>query len=454
MIQLQVLNKVLIDKSAELITNYGLDINYFSEYQEEYEFIYSHFQKYGNVPDDETVLEHFNGFNLIQVDETNEYLLDKINEEYIYNQMVPIINDAAANMSIDSKVAVQELLPKVESLLQHQSFTGAIDIALHSKSRLEWAKERKSADGMLGLSTGIDYLDDITGGLLPGEELFIFAARPGVGKSWILDKVVQTNWSAGKTCLLYSGEMGEHLVGARIDTFVTQLSNSGITRGTLKDNDWQRYEDHIEAMSENGTPLYVITPKMLGGKKLTPAILDTLIKRYKPDLVALDQLSLMDESIPSRDIERIKRGKITKELIEISSTHKIPIVAVSQASRAAKESETGAPSLEHLAESDAIGQDATRVVGLATEQVEDMLILTFNIAKNRYGVDSKIIEYMWDIDTGTLAPISVRNYGELEDGEENDYQSNKVPPSPFKDKTASELKRQQSMAPREGVEAF
>ena len=73
MIQLQVLNKVLQDKSTAILVNNGITDEYFSDYYPEYEFIMDHVRNYGNVPDDETVLEHFPGFELLNILETDAY---------------------------------------------------------------------------------------------------------------------------------------------------------------------------------------------------------------------------------------------------------------------------------------------------------------------------------------------------------------------------------------------
>ena len=71
-----------MDKSTELIDRCGMDAQYFSEYEEEYNFIKEHQRKYGNVPDDETMLEMFPNFELIDPTETNKYLINKLNEDY------------------------------------------------------------------------------------------------------------------------------------------------------------------------------------------------------------------------------------------------------------------------------------------------------------------------------------------------------------------------------------
>lgn len=324
MIQLQVLNKVLQDKSMAVLENNGIDYEYFNDYLEEFEFISSHNSKYGGVPDDETILDHFPGFEFFEIGETDEYLIDKLKEEHLYNALVPILTEAAEDIQLDSNVAIANILPKLENLFNKSKFVGGLDIAKYAGERLEWAKKIAQHEGeRLGISTGFELLDDILGGLLPGEDLVVIMARPGQGKSWTIDKMLATAWQAGESVLLYSGEMSEMQVGSRIDTLISNVSINSITKGVWNDAQMEKYENHIEAMTEAPNPLIVVTPFMIGGKNMTPAILDSMIAKYKPTVVGIDQLSLMSESFPSREQKRIQYANITMDLYKISAKYGI-----------------------------------------------------------------------------------------------------------------------------------
>ena len=76
MIQLQVLNRVLTDGNLNLLIENNFNENYFSDYKEEYNFIFSHYKKYNKVPDDETMLDKFQDFELLSVGESEKYLVE------------------------------------------------------------------------------------------------------------------------------------------------------------------------------------------------------------------------------------------------------------------------------------------------------------------------------------------------------------------------------------------
>lgn len=446
MIQLQILNKVLTENDLSILDNNGIGEDYFSEYLEEYQFIVNHRKRYGNIPDDESMLEKFQGFQLLDVQEGELYLVEKLREEHMYNAMVPILQQAAEEMQSDSNSAVANLMPKVQKLMQEAQFIGGIDIAKDAAKRLEWAIEIKEHEGeLLGIPTGFELLDDILGGMLPGEDLIVVAGRPGDGKSWTIDKMMSTAWKLGNDVLLYSGEMSEFQVGARIDTLISNVSINSITKGLWNDNTFKNYEDHITMMEENGTALTVVTPKMLGGRAMTTTLLDSMIQKYNPKVVGIDQLSLMKESTYSREPLRVQYANIAKELYELSTKYGIPIVLNVQASRASKDSMSGNIELEHIAESDGVGQNASRVITMKRDEANQILQLT--VAKNRYGEDNKTIEYVWDLQTGSYTLVGFKD---------DDEEGGAVDESPgsLKSRARRATSEVQRKVSREGVEAF
>ena len=85
MVQIQIISKVLKSKSPDIIINNDLTSDHFQGYSEHYMFIMEHYKRYGNVPDILTFLEHFENFEIVEVMESDKYLVEKINEEYLWN---------------------------------------------------------------------------------------------------------------------------------------------------------------------------------------------------------------------------------------------------------------------------------------------------------------------------------------------------------------------------------
>ena len=83
MIELQVLSRVLKERNASLLTLNGITEEYFITYPDEYTFIMNHLKEYGNVPDKETFLAKFSNFTIVDVTESDKYLIETFNEEHL-----------------------------------------------------------------------------------------------------------------------------------------------------------------------------------------------------------------------------------------------------------------------------------------------------------------------------------------------------------------------------------
>ena len=109
MVGLQIINKVLKTKDIDLIIKNDLTEQHFLGCEGYYNFLMNHYRRYGNIPDSVTFLDAFEDFTLIDVTESDEYLIDKIQEEYLYSQLVPVLQDAAGKLQTNSIEAFESL---------------------------------------------------------------------------------------------------------------------------------------------------------------------------------------------------------------------------------------------------------------------------------------------------------------------------------------------------------
>lgn len=116
MVVLQLLNRILKTSDMNIVTENNLSSDMFIEYQDEFNFINDFYNKYGKVPDKETFLSNFPEFNLIEVNESNQYLLDTLNEEYLYYKTVPVVQEVAEKLKNNSEDAVQYLIQQLPNL--------------------------------------------------------------------------------------------------------------------------------------------------------------------------------------------------------------------------------------------------------------------------------------------------------------------------------------------------
>lgn len=227
MVVLQILNKIIKSSDMSLIVNHNLTKEMFSDYENEFEFIYNHFNKYGKVPDKETFLNEFPEFNILEVAETDKFLIEKLNEEYLYKLTVPVIQQTAELMKSNSQEAVDYLLQEIPNLVNIQKTEG-VDIIQRADIRYNEYKEKLDGKQVNYITTGFEELDTIFNGFAKGEELVVLFARIGQGKSWILNKMLSHSWQIGMNVGLISPEMSSSKIGYRFDTLTEHFSNKNL----------------------------------------------------------------------------------------------------------------------------------------------------------------------------------------------------------------------------------
>jgi replicative DNA helicase len=393
MISLQILNKILNTQDTSMLGRYALTEEYFAGYENEYNFIITHQENYGNVPDKATFLDKFPEFELIDVSESDEYLVNKIREENLYYKSVEVVQEVADRLKTDADDAVNYLLTQVETLKPSQVITG-VDIISNAKQRLESHLNKKIEESPYYIPTGFKELDNLLGGWARGEEFVVFFARTGMGKSWMLIATMANAWANNYRVGYISPEMSPTKTGYRFDTIFKNFSNKALVRG----NDVDGYEDYINTISKSETPFLVATPKDFQ-KNITVSKLRSFCINNKIDILAIDGITyLRDERRQRGDNKTTMLTNISEDLMSLSNELGIPILTVVQSNREGvkADGEDGVPELENIRDSDGIAYNATKVISLK----QNSGCLQVAIKKHRDGEMGGILNYTWNIDTG------------------------------------------------------
>jgi replicative DNA helicase len=223
----------------------------------------------------------------------------------------------------------------------------------------------ESGAEVTGLGTGFKDLDRITAGLQPSN-LVILAARPSMGKSaFALEVANHVAVDAQKPCAFFSLEMSRQEVAQRLICSRGKVDSHAIRTGRLAKDDWPRLTQACAKLET--APLFVDDTPALSLLELR-ARTQTL-KRRQPDLalVVVDYLQLMttgrSEESRLQEVSAISRG-----LKEIAKDLDLPVVALSQLSRAVEQRHDKRPILSDLRESGSIEQDADLVMFLYRDE--------------------------------------------------------------------------------------
>ena len=249
-----------------------------------------------------------------------------------------------------------------------------------------------SSETLPGLSTGFSAVDGKINGLNKSD-LLLLAARPGMGKtSMALNVALSAAKSSGKTVAIFSLEMSREQLVTRLIAAEGLVENQRLTTGNLRESDWQRI---AEAASNLSRMDILIDDNPL----LTAADMNAKCRRLDNlGLVVIDYLQLMTSAggkSYSGENRQQAVSDISRMLKIMAKELQVPVLCLSQLSRANEKRDNKRPMLSDLRESGAIEQDADIVMFLYrddyyNEDSEKRNIAECIVAKNRHGETGKV----------------------------------------------------------------
>lgn len=401
MVSLQVISKILATGNNSIVEDNLLTEDYFEGYKDEFNFIQDHYKQYGNVPDKATFLSKFPNMELVEVAETDKYLVDTLKEEYLYYKSVPIVQKIADLLKTDANAAAEYMINATKTLSPNYDL-GGTNIISQANLRYDEFISRKDNQNQWYFTSGFEELDDLIHGIQRGEELVVLFARVNQGKSWVSEKITTHIWQLGFNVGYISPEMSASSIGYRFDTLYNNYSNKGLMWGK-GEIDEEEYKKYIDNLSKNEHKFIVATPLDFN-KKITISKIKKWVEQYKLDFIAIDGITyLTDERFKRGDNKTTTLTNISEDLMGLSMELKIPILVVVQANRqGVSEQADGTPELETIRDSDGISHNASKVISI--RQLVDN-VLELGIKKQRFGPVGGKLKYVWDIDKGEFTWI-------------------------------------------------
>jgi replicative DNA helicase len=244
-----------------------------------------------------------------------------------------------------------------------QGFTALDEIVKKGYEHIEELAERKSL--VTGVPTGFLELDYMTSGL-QSSDLIIVAARPAMGKtSLCLNMAQHIGVREQSPTAIFSLEMSKEQLGIRLLCAESRLNSHNVRIGKLYDEDWERLAHASEVLSK--APIYIDDTPAL-------SILDMRAKakrlKLEKDLriIIVDYLQLMQSRFRHENRQQ-EITEISRSLKALAKELDVPVIALSQLSRAVEQRTDKRPQLSDLRESGAIEQDADVVMFIYRPEV-------------------------------------------------------------------------------------
>jgi len=215
-----------------------------------------------------------------------------------------------------------------------------------------------------GLSTGLRDLDRAISGLNKSD-LVLLAARPGMGKtSMALNILLDAGKRSGKNVAFFSLEMSRDQLGMRLLCAGAQVDSQNARTGALSEKDFYSLADAMVPLE--GAPIYIDDTAIIGPTEMMAKLRRLRQQVGDIGLVVIDYLQLMDTGRRSENRQQ-EISQITRSLKVAAKELQVPIMLLSQLSRATEKRENKRPMLSDLRESGAIEQDADVVLFLHRE---------------------------------------------------------------------------------------
>ena len=298
--------------------------------------------------------------------------------------------------ALDDATAITERAEKeIFNIVQRKSSSYALikDVLIDTFNNLEELATRE--EGVIGIPSGFIDLDNRTLGFMPGQ-LIIVAARPAMGKSaFALNILANAAIRAKKSVVYFSLEMSKEELTSRVLASEAMVDSQKIRSGKLEDEDWISLTNASGTLSE----AKIILDDTSG---FTPIELRAKCRKLKMEhdigLVVIDYLQLMDASKVSAS-RQADISEISRSLKVLAREIGVPIIALSQLSRAPEQRPDHRPMLSDLRESGSIEQDADMVMFLYRDDyynpdTDKKNVAEVILAKNRAG-STGTTELLW-----------------------------------------------------------
>ena len=426
-----VLGSMLIDPRcvSEVIDKLRPDDFYIRQNKEIYETIYSMFN-YSLTIDPVTVLENMKQNGYYDENQSRGYILQLMDTtptaanvgEYIDifkdKTLLRRVAEAAGDLTAmiqEGAATGQDILEAAEqrvyAIRQGRAARGLIPISEVIIDVYDRLEELAASDSAIpGLSTGLRDLDRAISGL-NNSDLILLAARPGMGKtSMALNILLDAGKKSGKKVAFFSLEMSREQLALRLISSECFVDNKKLVTGKLSDEDWESVAAAADSLNRS---------TILIDDDSSITVADILAKCRRVEdlgLIVIDYLQLMQSAGGKNNARGENRQQIVSDISRslkiMAKDLNVPVLCLSQLSRANESRQDKRPMLSDLRESGAIEQDADIVLFLYREgyynaDTENPNLAECIIAKNRHGETGKV-ELQWTPEFTTFTDMEWR----------------------------------------------
>ncbi|MGB2630015.1 MAG: replicative DNA helicase [Candidatus Omnitrophota bacterium] len=329
--------------------------------------------------------------NSIPTSANVEHYAKIVREKYLLRNLIKTATQIVSE-SFEPSSEVEELLDRAEKLIfdvtsdkkREMHVYSMKDVVKESIETIDRLYQRK--ENITGIPTGFHDLDVMTAGLQKSD-FIVLAGRPSMGKSALGANVLEYAGLIAKVpCAFFSLEMSKEQLAQRILCSIARVNAHKVRTGFFSQSDWQKLIEAADKLSK--APIYIDDTPSISALELR-AKARRLKAKHDIQLLLVDYMQLM-RGISRAENRQQEISQISRSLKALARELSVPIIAISQLSRAVEQRADHRPQLSDLRESGAIEQDADVVILLLREEYynptgENKGLAELIVAKQRHG---------------------------------------------------------------------
>ncbi|MBR4057698.1 MAG: replicative DNA helicase [Oscillospiraceae bacterium] len=325
------------------------------------------------------------------------------------------IGDAVYEGAGEAENILELAEKKIYALRQGRTGSDLMPLSTVLQNLYEQMSEAASSQNSVpGVETGLSGIDQRILGLQKGD-LAMIASRPGMGKTSIaLNIALHVARTSKKTVAVFSLEMSREQLAMRLLSTQSRIDSKLLQTGRLSEDDWRRINAAASVLSS-------LDLRINDNPMLTVSDMNAQCRRVKNlGLVVIDYLQLMTSAGGPKKYADESRTTVVSDISRMlkimAKELEVPVLCLSQLSRANEGRQNKRPMLSDLRESGAIEQDADLVIGLyrdeyySKEECENPAEAEAIILKNRRG-ETGTVYLHWDAQTTTYSSMTGRTDG-------------------------------------------
>tara|TARA_Y100000004_G_scaffold121595_1_gene136677 strand:+ start:146 stop:1429 length:1284 start_codon:yes stop_codon:yes gene_type:complete len=381
-----------------------------------YTWVIEHFDKYGQFPSTEAIIKKFPNLDIKANSVNFDYAAEEFKNHLLQRTVRNAVNKQVNMIAENPKKAISNLMVDLTDI----EIVYDEDVQTYDKgstNRLsEWRErttKREMGDGLMGIPTSFESVNQLGVGWNPGELIAVFA-RPTIGKTWLCVHSAAVAVANGFKTLLISTEMPQTQINMRLDVVLAKMKNYNFSHTALRRGDPIDEELYEKFLKESNTESLLVCDHISGQMGISLESIAGLVRKHNPEFVVIDGVYLVATS-DSKKAAWEQSHALFYGLKNLATATNTPIMVSTQATRDAANMFTP-PRADQVAFGDALIRAADVAIAMCAvaNDSADMSLMQKGIdnkrlvqfQKYRDGLLPTETTYMeWSVDNGNIHEI-------------------------------------------------